>query len=93
MQPEIEYYRERGLRVILVTGDSKTVMESVLKQYNLTVATLDDRNREIMQLLGVRAFPSGFLFDRKGRLVESFVGWGRDSLAGWKEKVEEALSQ
>jgi peroxiredoxin len=76
----------------MITGDSPEVIQAVLDQYDLVVPVLDDRNRSLARLLGVSGLPSGFLFDREGRLIEQSVGWHREhSLPAWKKKVENAL--
>lgn len=94
MQPEIERYREDGLIVILVAGDDKEVIQSVLEEYQLEVITLDDRNNRLEGLFEVSGWPAGFLFDREGRLVDSTLGWSEgSSLPLWRDKVESELSK
>lgn len=93
LQPEIERYREDGLSVVLVTGDSEEVVAAVLEEYHLDVTVLDDRDRSIRGIFGVRSYPSGYLFNRQGRLVETCIGWNsEESLAEWKAGVEQALA-
>ena len=93
LQPEIERYREDGLSVVLVTGDSEEVVAAILEEYHLDVTVLDDRDRSIRGIFGVSRYPSGYLFDRQGRLIETYTGWNsEESLAHWKAKVEQALA-
>lgn len=91
MQPEIEAYRDRGLRFVLITSDNEETIKAVLEEYELDVPVLSDPGDKIAIELGIQGWPSGLLFNRKGELVARTLGWGNDSLDKWKDLVEGEL--
>ena len=92
MQPEISRYEARGLRFILITGDSKETINTVLQKNDLHIMVLSDPGNKVAASNGIQAWPTGLIFDRSGRLVHKTIGWdGNSSLQIWQAKVEEVL--
>ncbi len=78
--------------MVLATADPPEVIGSLLEEYDLEALVLDDSRGALIGQFGIRALPSGFLFDREGVMIDVMEGWHQEnSLPEWKEKVEDAL--
>lgn len=94
MQPEIEKYRAQGLQFILITADSKEIMQGVVEQYDLDVMILHDPQDQIAFAHGIQSWPTGLIFNREGHLEHKMNGWSAESsLHAWRAQVEAILRQ
>lgn len=69
-------YRPKGLMVLAVSvdGDGERSVPPLLKERSFTFPVALDSGLRVATLYGVRALPSTFLLDRRGRIVSSALG-------------------
>jgi cytochrome c biogenesis protein CcmG/thiol:disulfide interchange protein DsbE len=70
-------YRNKGLMVIGISldqGGVKTV-KPFAKSYNINYPILMGNREVVASYGGVRSIPTTFVIDKKGRIVEKFVGY------------------
>ena len=66
-------------------------MENLYEEIGSFPFTLYD-DGSIRRMYDIPGFPSGFLLDRDGKIIQRSVGWGgEESLSLWREKVEQAV--
>ncbi len=69
-------YKDKGLVVLSVSTDrSVDKVKNYLKKIPADFLVLSDSDGKVAAKYGIRGFPSSFLIDSKGSVVNSFVGY------------------
>jgi cytochrome c biogenesis protein CcmG/thiol:disulfide interchange protein DsbE len=87
-------FRRRGLVVVGVDAqDLRPDARTFARRYGLTYPIVYDGPGASLGRYGVTGFPETYVIDRRGRVVQAFVGSvsSAEQQAGLKEAVEEAL--
>ncbi len=82
-------YKDKGLIVLSVSTDrSVDKVKNYLKNIPADFIVLSDADGRVAATYGIRGFPSSFLIDRKGNVVNSFVGYREWTNASSKRLID-----
>jgi len=89
LQKASERYGDRVVFLGVDARDSEADANKFLRRYDITYPNVVDGDDAITGLLGLRGFPTTYIFDRSGTLVASVVGGISEQVLG--ARVEDAL--
>lgn len=89
LQKASEHYGERVVFLGVDARDSEGDARDFLRRYSITYPNVVDATEEVTGLLGLRGFPTTYIFDRAGRVRASVVGGISEQVLG--ARVDEAL--
>lgn len=76
MQPYISDWKQKyDFELVIVSSDRKEEMSKFVSKNNVTGLVVLDSQGSVSKKYKVQTIPSDFIFDGKGQLQESFVGW------------------
>lgn len=99
-----ELYTELKAQGVEVVGIASGRMQDVktedfiqknlgfVEKHKWTIPLIHDPDRKITQLLGIKAFPTSFLVDRNGKIVEVVVGGGAGIKDEWIKRINPLLA-
>ncbi len=89
LQKASQHYGEEVAFVGVDSRDSDGDARDFLRRYSIVYPNLVDADNEIVGLLGLRGYPSTYIFDRNGRMGASVIGGiSEQALAA---RIEQAL--
>jgi len=87
-----EKYRGRDFVLLAVSTDSsREDVEKFMKKYGVKFMVLLDGDSRVMRQYRVFSLPMSFLIDRKGRVVEKFLGAREWEGAEFTKKINDLL--
>lgn len=89
LQKASQSYADRVAFLGVDARDSSEDARDFLRRYNITYPNVVDSGEEIIGRLGLRGFPTTYIFDRSGKVRASVVGGISEQVLG--ARVEEAL--
>lgn len=76
MQPYISDWQQKyNLALVIVSSDRQEEMSKFVSKNHIAGQVLLDSQGSVSQKYKIRTIPSAFMFEGKGQLQESFVGW------------------
>jgi len=85
-------YREKRLKVITISTDSrKADLDAFLKKYPVHLPVLHDSKLKVWRKYRVFSLPTTFLIDRRGVVVERFLGGHDWASPEMKSRINELL--
>lgn len=89
LQKASQRYGERVAFLGVDARDSPDDALGFLRRYGITYPNVVDRGEDIIGRLGLRGFPTTYIFDRSGKMRVSVVGGISEQVLG--ARVDEAL--
>lgn len=89
LQKASQRYGERVAFLGVDARDREADARDFLRRYDITYPNVFDTDDAVVGLLGLRGFPTTYVFDRSGKLVASVVGGISEQVLA--ARVEEAL--
>lgn len=76
MQPYINDWRQKyNFELLIVSSDRREEMSKFVSKNSIIGQVVLDSQGRVSQKYKAQAIPNDFIFDGKGQLQESFVGW------------------
>ena len=80
MQPYVsEWQQKYNFELIIVSSDRKEEMSKFVSKNSITGRVVLDDKGSVNRQYKIQAIPIDFLYDGKGKLQDSFVGWRGNS--------------
>ena len=89
LQKASERYGERVVFLGVDARDSEDEARDFLRRYAITYPNVVDADEEITGRLGLRGFPTTYIFDRAGKVRASVIGGISEQVLG--ARIDEAL--
>lgn len=89
LQKASERYGERVVFLGVDARDSAKDAGAFIRRYGISYPNVIDRDEEITALLGLRGFPTTYVFDRSGKVQASVVGGISEQVLA--ARIDEAL--
>jgi cytochrome c biogenesis protein CcmG/thiol:disulfide interchange protein DsbE len=87
-------YRKKGLRVITINLDKdKKQAREFLRRHRINFPVAYDPKGRIATRYGVRAMPSSYLIDRRGRIVMVHLGFRESDTAKLEARIKRQLKK
>lgn len=89
LQKASQRYGDRVIFLGVDARDNESDARDFLRRYGITYPNLVDRDDAITGILGLRGYPTTYIFDRSGRVASSVIGGISEQVLG--ARVEEVL--
>ena len=62
-------YKDKGLIIIGITGDSRSMVKKFMKTTPISYSVATDSRNKMSKLLGIKGIPHAFLIDKDGKII------------------------
>ncbi len=86
-------YHSKGLFIIGVGLDDTSRLRQFVSEVGINYPTLIDQDKRVAGMYGIRAIPTTFFVDKKGRMAKRYLGFSANMVPEMEELIQNLLKE